>query len=98
MGYKCHRYGDTRVCGATTVVIGQSTVTIDGKLWAVKGDTNTHSSGALINSTGTSVTINGIPIIVHGPDHASADDLCIPVGEPHCDPYTSDGATNTVCY
>lgn len=93
---KCHRQDDTRVCGATTVVVGQSSVTIAGKLWAVKDDVNSHGNGQLINSTGSSVTINGKPVIVHGPDNASADDLCpIP---PHCEPKTASGAGATFCY
>jgi hypothetical protein len=42
-----HRHGDTRKCGATTTVVGQSTVFINGKLCAVDGDTCTHENGNL---------------------------------------------------
>ena len=58
-----HREGDARSCGAVTVVQGQNTVRINGRLWAVLGDPNTHGGGELINSIG-SVRINGKPIIV----------------------------------
>lgn len=73
MAYKAHRHGDPRACGATTTVVGQSTVFVNGKLWAVKGDTNTHQAGDLINTTGSTVTIEGKPVIVHGPDLAKPD-------------------------
>lgn len=73
MAYKAHRHGDLRACGATTTVVGQSTVFVNGKLWAVKGDTNTHQDGGLINTTGSTVTIEGKPVIVHGPDLAEVD-------------------------
>jgi len=33
-----HRHDDLRVCGATTIVSGQGTVFVNGKLWAVEGD------------------------------------------------------------
>jgi len=92
---QAHRHGDSRICGATTVVTGQSTVTVDGKLWAVKGDPNTDRGGALINTTGSSVTINGIPVIVDGPDNAGSDNLLFP---PHNNPKTEDGAASVFCY
>jgi hypothetical protein len=64
-----------RVCGATTVVVGQSTVFVNSKLWAVLNDPNSHGDGQLIN-TGTTVFIEGKPVIVHSPDPAMPDDLC----------------------
>ncbi len=73
--FKDHTHGMKRVCGATTVVIGQKTVFVNGKLWAVRGDPNSHGDGQLIN-TGTTVFIAGIPVIVHSPDPAVPDDLC----------------------
>ena len=71
-----HRENDARICGATTVVVGQSTVRINGKLWAVLADPNTHGAGNLINSI-SSVRINGKPIIVKH-DTAVADSLLFP--------------------
>jgi uncharacterized Zn-binding protein involved in type VI secretion len=94
---KAHRDGDSRSCGATTVVQNQSTVFVNGKLWAVKGSVNSHGSGGLINS-GSTVTINGIPVIVHAPDNAQPDNLCPPLGGEHCDPKTAEGSDNVFCY
>lgn len=79
---KAHCHGDARNCGASTIVGGQSHVTISGKLWAVEGDPNSHGGGALISSHGW-LTIKGRGVIVAG-DHAAADSLC--PTPPHCDP------------
>jgi len=57
---------------ATTVVVGQSSVFCNGKLWAVDRDPNSHGAGELIPS-GSSVTINGKRVIVHRPDSAEID-------------------------
>ena len=70
-----HRHGDSRDCGAKTVVVGQSTVFVNGRLWAVLNDPNTHGNGELIN-TGTTVFIEGKPVIVVSPDPAKPDRLC----------------------
>ena len=91
-----HRQDDLRVCGATTIVIGQSTVFANGKLWAVEGDPNTHGNGQLIAS-GSTVRINNIPIIIEG-DQAQPDDLCIPLGPPHCNPFAVEGSPDVSCY
>lgn len=40
-----HRNGDTRFCGASTVVEGQSSVYVNGRLASVDGDPNTHLEG-----------------------------------------------------
>lgn len=72
---KSHRNGDTRSCGASTTVVGQSTVFVNGQLWAVLNDPNNHGNGQLINS-GTTVFIEGKPVIVHAPDTALPDNLC----------------------
>lgn len=92
-----HRHGDARICGATTVVAGQGTTYVDGRLWAVIGDPNTHGDGGLI-PTGSSVFIQSKLIIVNTPDHAQIDDLCIPLGGPHCDPMTAAGSGATFAY
>lgn len=93
-----HRNGDPRICGAATTVTGQSTVFVNGRLWSVRGDPDTHGAGNLINSTGDTVFCEGIPVIVHGPDHANMDNLCPIVGDPHCDPMTSGGSGNVNAY
>lgn len=92
-----HRNGDPRVCGAATVVVGQSTTFVDGRLWAVAGDINTDGDGQLIPS-GASVFIQGKLVIVHSPDSAEPDDLCIPIGGPHCLPETAAGSGATFAY
>ena len=90
-----HRHDDARICGASTVVTHQKKVRVNGKLWAVRGDPNSHGGGALINS-GTSVRIGGIPVIVDRPDASNADMLCpLP---PHCAPSTAEGSPNVFAY
>lgn len=99
MPYKAHRHGDSRVCGASTVVTNQSTVYVNNKLWAVEGDPNSHGAGALIPTAGEkNIIIEGKTVIVHGPDNASPDSLCIPIGDPHCNPATAQGSDDTFCY
>ena len=90
-----HRNNDPRVCGAVTVVSGQSTVFVNGELWAVNGDPNSHGDGALIAGS-RRVFINGIAVVNHSPDGASADALC-PTGPPHCAPVTAGGSPNVNC-
>lgn len=73
---KAHRNGDVRKpgCGASTKVQGQSSVTVNDKLWAVNGDPNSHDNGNLIAQTGTlDVKIEGKLVIVIG-DTAGGDD------------------------
>jgi uncharacterized Zn-binding protein involved in type VI secretion len=62
------------------------------ELWAVDGDPNTHGDGGLIPGHGSTVKINGLAVIVHGPDLANGDAL----GDPNPD---TDGGSGTVkCY
>jgi len=84
-----HRQDDSRTCGATTIVTGQSTVYAGGKLISVDGDGNTDGGGALSTSHG-SITINGKGIIVVG-DSAAPDSLSPIPGGPHCAPNASSG-------
>ena len=92
----CHRQDDLRICDATTIVTGQSTVFVAGKLWAVEGDPNTHGNGQLI-ATFNTVKINGKSVIVVG-DQASPDDLCLLLGPPHCNPFATTGSPDVFCY
>ena len=94
---QAQRDTDLRVCGATTVVVGQSTVKVNGLLWAVQDDICTHGNGQL-NPSGSTVKIEGKLIIVHSPDDADPDDLCIPLGPPHCDPDTGAGSPDVSAY
>tara|TARA_B100000287_G_scaffold117860_1_gene109744 strand:- start:1428 stop:1715 length:288 start_codon:yes stop_codon:yes gene_type:complete len=83
-----HRHGDTRACGATTIVSGQSTVFANEKLVAVNGDPNSHGGGALIAGS-KNVFIKGIAVVNHTPDGASADSLLINL---HSAPVTASGS------
>ena len=85
----CHRNGDSRSCGALTVVSGQDFVKVDGQLWAVNGDPNSHDGGGLITSHSW-LKIGGIGVIVVG-DSADPDALCPVPGGPHCAPSASSG-------
>jgi uncharacterized Zn-binding protein involved in type VI secretion len=85
----CHRNGDARACGATTVVSGQDFVKVDGELWSVNGDPNTDGDGNLITSHSW-LRINGKGIIVLG-DSANPDDICLIAGGAHCNPSASSG-------
>lgn len=93
---QAHRETDARICGASTVVTGQDFCYVNGKLWAVLDDPNTHGDGDLINTTGDTVFINDRPVIVHGPDNAQPDDLC-PI-HPHCNPKTDQGSPDVYAY
>lgn len=89
-----HRHGDSRACGATTIVVGQSFCKVNGKLWSVNGDPDSHGAGALHAGGASFVKINGIPVIVVG-DSAAPDNLCPPLGGAHCAPSATSGSPNT---
>lgn len=88
---QAHRHGDQRSCGATTIVSGQNFVTIDGQLWAVENDENTHGGGGLIASK-SYITIGGKKIIIVN-DSANQDNLCPTAGGEHCNPKASSGSS-----
>ena len=84
-----HRDTDLRVCGATTVVSGQSNVYANNLLISVNGDPNSHGGGAL-SAGSRRVYINSIAVVNNTPDGAAADALC-PIA-PHCAPVTAGGS------
>ena len=86
---KIHRHGDSRLCGATTTVTGQSTVYANGKLVSVNGDPNTDGAGAL-SAGSNNVYAGGKKVVNHTPDGSAADSLC-PLA-PHCAPVTAAGS------
>lgn len=87
-----HRHSDSRSCGATTTVSGQSTVFANGLLVSVQGDPNTHGGGGLSASINPgTVFINGKEMVVNG-SSASPDALCPPKGPPHCSPSATSGS------
>lgn len=89
MGNSIHRQDDSRTCGATTIVSGQSTVYAGGKLVSVDGDENSDGGGALTAAT-NNVYING-KMVVNVGDSAAADSLCPIPGGAHCSPNASGG-------
>lgn len=92
---RVHRDTDDRICGAITIVVGQSTVYSNNLLWAVKDDPNSHGNGGLIPS-GSTVFIENKLIIVHEPDDANPDDNCPPTI--HCNPQTAEGSPDVYTY
>lgn len=91
-----HRDTDARICGAKTTVQNQSSVYVNGLLWAVDDSHNDHGNGGLI-PTGTTVEIEGKKVIVHTPDHSRPDNRC-PEAPPHCDPETAQGSPDDFTY
>ncbi len=92
---KAHREGDTRTCGAATVVVGQDFVFVNKKLWAVEGDPDDHGGGALISRDNFGIYINRKRAIFKG-DPANPDNLCSPRGgQQHCTPNALGTDENT---
>jgi len=86
-----HRHSDARVCGATTVVSGNTTVFANDLLVSVDGDPNSHGAGALAAGS-NHMYCHGILVVNNTPDGAAADSICpIP---PHCAPITAGGSPN----
>ena len=92
MSAGAHRNTDSRACGATTVTAQAKNVYVNGLLWSINGDPNSHGDGNLIAAT-KNVFIGGIAVVNIG-DSAAADDLCIPLGGSHCAPTATGGSTN----
>lgn len=90
---EAHRHADLRVCGAKTIVTGQSNVFVNGKLWAVEDDENEHGHGELI-PTNSTVFISGKPVIVNTPDLAEPDNS----GHTPQQTKTAEGSTNVLAY
>lgn len=88
-----HRHTDSRTCGATTIVSGQSTVFANNLLVSVDGDPNSDGGGALA-AVCNQVFAHNIMVVNHTPDTAAADALCLPLGGNHCGPATASGSGN----
>ena len=99
--FGAHRQDDLRTCGAKTVVVGQSSVFVNNKLWAVEGDVNTDGEGQLI-AGGKTVYVENKLVIVHAPDDAEPDLICPSKGGPgpdiHCNPQTAQGSDDLILY
>ena len=70
-----HRHDDLRMCDAKTIVTGQNTVRVEGKLWAVEGDKDTHcNQGSLSATYGPgNIRISGKKVICAVGDTAFSD-------------------------
>jgi hypothetical protein len=67
MTNKVHRNGDSRACGASTTVTGQSTVYVNNKLVAVQNDPNSHGGGGLNASINPgTIFVENIEMVVNG--------------------------------
>jgi uncharacterized Zn-binding protein involved in type VI secretion len=91
-----HRFDDLRACGAGTIVVNQFTVYVNGRLWAVLGDIDTHGNGQL-TPKGTTVFAGGLPVVVLG-DPAIPDDKCPLEDGAHCLPATATASGDTFAY
>lgn len=87
-----HRDTDPRACGATTVSAQGKSVYVNGLLWSINGDPNSHGDGALAAGT-NNVYIGGIAVCNNN-DSAAPDSLCVPLGGSHCAPNASGGSSN----
>lgn len=93
-----HRNNDDRDCGAKTIVIGQSTVKVNGILWAVDGDIDTHCDPkGPLDPSGTTVFIEGKNVIVVG-DGFYAPDYQPPACEVVHAPFAKTGSPNVNAY
>lgn len=88
-----HRNTDSRSCGATTIVSGQSNVYANNLLVSVDGDQNSHGGGSL-NAANNNVYVNNKLVVNNTPESADPDSLCVPLGGAHCSPVTSGGSSN----
>ena len=67
-----HRNTDSRTCGATTLVSGQSTVFANNLLVSVNADPNSHSAGALVAGSNHVYAENTL-VVNNSPDGSAAD-------------------------
>jgi uncharacterized Zn-binding protein involved in type VI secretion len=87
-----HRTTDPRACGAKTASVQSRNVYVNGLLWSINGDPNTHGGGALKAGT-NNVFIGGIAVCNLN-DAAAPDSLCAPLGGAHCAPKAVGGSGN----
>ena len=98
MTNRVHRNGDSRACGASTTVIGQSTVYVNNKLVAVQNDPNSHGGGELNASINPgTIFVENIEMVVNG-SSAAADALCPIDGGSHCSPSATSGSDDTFAF
>lgn len=86
-----HRDTDRRVCGHTTIVVGQNNVYANNLLVSVDLDPNNGGAGNLY-ARNNKVYINNKLVVNHTPEPAAPDGSC--PASPHCNPYTAQGSPN----
>lgn len=93
-----HRNTDLRACGATTTVIGQTTVFVNNLLWAVDGDLSTHCDPkGPLDPSGSTVFVQGKNVVVVGDGFYAPDyqpPACIVVHSPTA----ATGSPNVYAY
>lgn len=97
---QAHRNTDSRFCGASTIVTGQSTVFVNSLLWAVEGDKDTHcNEGALIAVYGPpSIKIEGKFAICAVGDIAAPDRQACFIVHPTGATNPKGRSPDTYCY
>ena len=68
-----HRDQDGRKCGAKTIVTVNTSVKVNGKLWAIEDNECDHTGGPLKPVVGDSVKVHGVKVIVFGDEAKSPD-------------------------
>lgn len=81
-----HRHSDSRTCGASNIVVGQSTVFANRRLISVDKDPDSHGAGNL-NAKCNNVFINSKMVVNIG-DSANPDQA------PHPNPAAGSGSPN----
>jgi hypothetical protein len=89
-----HRDTDSRACGASTSVAGQSSVYVNNLRVSVQGDPNTHGGGSLDASVNNGTVFVENKLMVLLGSSASPDLLCPPLGGAHCAPSATGGSPN----
>ncbi len=97
-----HRENDMRSDStrSKTVVKGQSTVYVNGRLWAVEDDEESDGFGHLVSKSPGTILINNKKAIVEQLDDAKPDAICGRLGaDPeHCHPHPNEGSTDVIAY
>ena len=88
-----HRNTDSRACGASTEVAGQTTVYVNNKLCSVEVDPNSHGGGEL-EAANPNVYVNNKLVVIVG-NSAKRDSKCPIPGGNHCNPKATSGSGNT---
>jgi len=72
MSNAAHRNTDSRACGASTVTAQSKNVYVNGLLWSINGDPNSHGDGNLSAAT-KNVYVNGLLWSINGDPNSHGD-------------------------